>query len=331
MATTTSVTVASHIMSEILSAAALMPLRANHVARYLVNVSSIDGIAAEDRKIPKLNAIAEAVDDAEGVEFNDFEEFDYGSPITLTPTGKVQGVAPTIKALRRRMPGLTRDQVIQAVANGNPAVVPMLVEIYNEILAAHGDALERAVCAEFVNASQSAGTTTQPMSFANLINARLQVLDNDTDGSPGPLVCVLDERGLFDLTSELLTGSGSGIVSVFANGYADSFLDELGGLVPGPTPRHSLFGMPIYRGASSLMSTANAGVDRVGAVFRLGRGETAGAGSLRGFAEICEGHSPSISLELDVAGDIAEAIGRHEWDVGEHTDEYICKIIYDID
>lgn len=331
MAVTTSVTVASHIMTEVKSLAALMPLRANHVTQFLVNTSSIDGLATTKRDIPKLNAIAEAVDDAEGVEFNDFEEFDYGSAVSLTPTGKVQGVAPTIKSLRRRLPGLTREQVIAAVQSGNPGVVPMLVEIYAEILAAHRDALERACNAEFVNASQSAGTTTQPLSFSTLINARLQVLEADTDGSPGPLVCVVDERGLFDLTESLLTGSGVGIVSVFANGYADGFLDELGGLVPGPTPRHSLFGMPIYRASSSLMSTANAAADRVGAVFRLGRGETAAAGSLRGFAEICEGHAPAVSLELDVAGDIAEAIGRYEWDTAEHTDEYICKLIYDID
>jgi len=327
MPLTTSVTVASHMMTEIMSIANLAPLRARHVGLQLCNASNIDGEASLSRVIPKRTAIAEAVDDVEGVEFTGYVAFGFGSSITLTPTAKVQGVSPTVKSLRKRMPGATYEQVKEAVRSGNPAMIPMLVEIYSEILASHHDALERAALATYVVASESAGTTNTPLSFATLIDAKTKVLDNNPEHYG--LVAVISQVGLSQLQLEILSAT-TGLASVWGDGMAQSFLAAIGGADAAPAipSGQSIAGVQIYVAAKSLMSTANAAVDTVGAVHLLGRGVTGAPGSLRGHAEACEGHAPSMSLVLDDSADVAEAIGRHEWDVEEHTDEHICKLIH---
>lgn len=327
MALTSSVTVANHVMTEIMSAAALAPLRARHVAMQLVNASNIDGQPSNNRVIPKRTAIAEAVDDTEGVDFTSFETFAFGTSITLTPTAKVQGISPTVKSLRKRMPGATYEQVKDAIRSGNPAVIPMLIEIYGEILASHSDALERAALATYPSASESAGTTNTALSFATLIDAKTKVLDNNPDHYG--LLAVISQIGLSQLQLELLSAT-SGLAAVWGSGLAAGFLASIGGAdaAPAVASGNSIADMQIYVAAKSLMSTANAAVDTVGAVHLLGRGVTATPGSLRGHAEICEGHAPSMSLVLDESADVAEAIGRHEWDAEEHTDEHICKLIF---
>lgn len=326
MTTTTSVTVATHVMTEIMSQAALAPLRARQVATQLVNASNIDGQASNNRVIPKRTAIAEAVDDTEGATFSAFEAFAYGTAITLSPVAKIQGISPTIKSLRKRMPGASYEQVKEAIRNGSPQVIPALVEIYAEILAAHADALERATLASYVSASESAGTTNTVLSFATLIDAKTKVLDNNPDHYG--LVAVISQIGLAQLQLELLSSS-TGLAAVWGSGLAAGFLAAIGGAdaAPAVSAGNSIADMPIYVAAKSLMSTANSAVDTVGAVHLLGRGVTAAPGSLRGHAEICEGHAPSMSLDLDESADIAKAIGRYEWDVEEHTDQHICKLI----
>lgn len=326
MTITTSVSVASHIVSEILSELALAPLRSRYVMLPLLNASSIDGAAGEDRKIPKRTAIAEAVDDTEGATFADYEEFAYDTAITLTPTAKVQGVEATIKSIRRRMPGATRDAVVAAIRNGSAAAIPMIAEIVEEILHAHYKAAERAALALLDGASTTGGTTNTAPTFASLIDLQTEVLDNQP--SHRMLAAVLSPIGMGRLRETLVTGSAGGIASVFSGGYADGFLDALGDAAPSAAPHGNLLGMTFFEADSSLMTDANGTTDKVGGIFCVGRGATAAPGSLRGFAEFCEGHNLSVDMELDFEADTAKVIGRYEWDVGEHTDENVGEYIF---
>lgn len=322
---TTSVTVAEHIMQAILARTALKALRAMHVAMRLVNSSNIDG-KGPTRKVPKRNKIDEAEDaPSEGTTFDNFKAFGHGTSVELAPVQKVQGIAPTVKSLRQQMPGATYEQVKRALREGNPALLPTLSEIYREILASHYDALERATLATYVAASESAGTTNTVLSFATLIDAKTKILDNDIENTA--LVAVVSQRGFTHLQQEILSPS-SGLAAMWADGMAESFIKALGaaGATPAVDAQNSVAGIPLYVASASLMSKANADVDQVGAVHTYGSGLA--EEGLRGHAEICEGHAPSMSLELDNSADVGKAIGRYEWDVEEHTDEHICKLIY---
>lgn len=326
MTITTSVSVASHVMTEILNELALEPLRHRFALLPFLNRWSIDGDASGTRKIPKRTEINEAVDDVEGADFDQHDEFAYGTPVTLVPTGKVAGIAPTVKSLRRRMPGHTRDQVIQALRSGSLDALPMLKEIATEIIQAHYRTAERAAMAGLANASESFGTTNTTLSFATVVDGQIAILDNRPEHRA--IILMIDEVGVGHLRKEVL--SNAALAQLWGRGYGDDFLAALGsdGKEFNTQPNGNVLGSPVIAGDNSLMTTANAGVDRVGAMMCIGKGGTAKPGSMRGHSEFCEGHSLGLSLVLDESADVAEAIGRYEWIVGEHTDEHYAKAIY---
>jgi hypothetical protein len=322
---TTSVTVAEHVLQAVQAQASLKALRPRHVGMRLVNSSNIDG-KGPTRKITKRAKLAEAEDSpAEGVSFDNFKAFGHGTSVELAPVQKIQGIAPTVKSLRNLLPGATYEQVKRAIREGNPALLPALVEMYAEILSSHFDALERATLATYVAASESAGSTNTVLSFATFIDGKTKILDNDIDNTA--LVAVISQRGFAHLQQEILSPS-SGLAAMWGDGMAEAFIQALGaaGVEPAIPATNSVAGIPIYVASASLMSKANSDVDQVGAIHAYGSG-LAEMG-LRGHAEICEGHAPSMSLELDNSADVGKAIGRYEWDVEEHTDEHICKLIY---
>lgn len=325
MSTTTSVTVANHILSEAKEFAALKPLRARTgVAVQLVNAINIDGEPTLVRKIPARTAIADAADDVEGAEFTGFAQLAYGSTTTLTPVGKVSGIASTVKALRRRFGGATYEEVKNAVKNGSVKAIGMLADMLAEIEASHMTALEKAVLAEFVNATLSVGTSGANVTFANMLDSQTKVLNENPEHFG--LVSVLSQAQLGHLKQELVSASG-GLAALWSSGVGNEFLAAVGGAdaMPAVSASGALAGMPIYVAAGDNMSTSGSNV--IGATFVLGRGATGEVGSLRGFAEICEGHAPSYSLFIDEASDVAKMIGRYEWDTALHTADHICKIV----
>lgn len=320
--------VASWVMSEILSQLSLAPLRSRFVYLPFLNVSSIDGLAAEDRKIRKRNEIAEAVADAgEAVAFTAFEEYTDDTPITLTPTGYIQGVRPSVKSIRRSMPGARRDDVVAAIQNGSPEALPMLRSIAEELIQAHYKKAERTAAALASGASTAAaGTTNTALDFAALIDGQTALLENKPEHRA--LVCILGTQGIGDLRSALIDGDAADS-QLFGNGIGEEFLNALGGPAPtAATPFGNILGMPIYEADDDLLPDANGTTDKLGAIFCAGRGETTAPGSLRGFAEFCEGHNLAVQMQYDLLGDVAEAIGRYEWDLKEHTDEHIVGVLY---
>lgn len=326
MTTTTSTTVSSHIMSEVLARTALAPLRSKYVMLPLLNTSSIDGQATETRKIPKRTAIAEAVDDTEDVDFSSPEAFAYGTAVELVPTPKVQGVYVTMKALRRRMPGASREAIKAAVRNGSPEAIPFLAEVAEEVLHSHYARAERDALALLDGLSTSGGATNTAPTFAALVDLATEILDNNPDHRQ--LAVVLSAIGQGRLRETLVTGSAGGIATLFASGYANGFLEALGDSAPSAAPVGNLLGMTFFEADGALMTFANGTTDKVGGIFCVGRGETGAPGSVRGFAEFCEGHALDVDMEFDFEGDRVKCIGRYEWDLGEHTDEHGGEFIF---
>lgn len=317
----------SWVMTEVLSQLALAPMRSRFAVIPFINTSNIDGLATEDRTITKKDDIAEAVDDTEGVTFQEYEEYKDDTPVTLRPTGKVQGVKPSVKSLRRAMPGATRAEVIQAIKSGDPRALPMLSSIAEEIIDAHYRALERSALATASGFSQSGGTTNTAASFVGLLDAQTTLLDTNKP-EHRTIVAFLGGKGIGDLRTELINGDAAAS-NLFSNGYGQEFLNSLGGASPSAsTPFGNILGMPILEADSALMPTANAAVDKVGMIICVGRGQTGTPGSMRGALEFCEGHELDVQLAFDMEGDVAKAIGRYEWDLKEHTDEHGVGFIY---
>jgi hypothetical protein len=326
MAQTTSVTVATHIMSEILSELALEPLTSKIVVLPKINQSSIAGMPSKVRKIPKKNRIAAAVDDVEGAAFATPETMTYQSAISLTPTTKVQGTTITMDAVLLAMPGMNRDQAIAAIENGSPEAIPFLRNAVSLILEAHRRRAETDALALFSSLSESAGSTNVTLSFATLLTALFNVLDNNPEHEE--LFFALEEKGVNDLKTLLIAGSGSSLSSVWSNPNADVSLFKHYPDVNRSGFRGSILDIPLIAADKAIMATANSNVDRVGALLCLGRGATATPGSLRGAHEFCEGYAPSLGFEFNLTTDDVDVIGRWKWAVAEHTDEHGCQIIY---
>ncbi len=326
MAQTTSVTVSSHIMSEILSDLALEPLTSKIVMLSKLNQASIAGMPSKVRKIPKRQRLAVAVDDTEGAAFSTPATMAYDTAISLTPTTKVQGATITMDALLLSMPGYSREQCIAAVQNGSPEAVPFLRQAAALILEAHRRAAETAALLALAGLSETAGAGNAALTFANILTALFNVLDNNPEHED--FVIVIEEKGTNDLRSLLIAGSGAPLSSVWANPNSDISLFQH---IPDASRsglRGSVMDIPVFAADKAIMTTANVGVDRVGGLIAMGKGATATAGSLRGFAEFCEGYAPSLGFNFNLLSDDVDVVGRWKWIVGEHTDEHGCGLIY---
>jgi hypothetical protein len=327
MGQTTTVTVAAHILAEIMSPQALMPLWNKYTLLGMLNTSNIDGEPSLVRKIRKRAKISEAIDDTEGVAVSSSETYTDPASVSVTPTGKVQRINTSVRALRKRLPGATRAEVIAAIESGDPAALPFLREQAEALFDSHLQRAEKDSLALFSGASKSAGTTTADLSFATFLDALYKLLDDKPEHEN--IVAMFDELGVKDLRTALITGSGTGLASIWTDADNVPFFRH----VPDAARtgyRGACMGVPVYTADKSLMTTANAGADRVGALFCIGRGETGTPNSFRGFAEFCEGHALAIQLELDMLGDAADAVGRWETASVEHTDEHITQVIYGI-
>jgi hypothetical protein len=323
---TSTTSVSSHIMTEVLNAASLAPLRARYALQNFLNQSNIDGIPSKTRKIPKRLAVSAATAQTEGVALADWAEQQYDTAISLTPAPYAKGLQPTLAAVRRVFPGASRESVLAAVQNGDPEAVPFIAQCADELMHANMLAIESASLALFSGLSESSGTTSVDLTFSVLIDAQTRLMDNRTEHQN--YAFFIDSVGIGDLRVLLASGvADSGMLSA---GVGEAFLHAVGSdAARAAVPFGSILGSPVYQVDSTLQATANAGADRVGAVVCIGRGETGAPNSLRGFAELCYGHALSVDMEYDINGDVIVVVGRTEWAVGEHTDSHGVKIIYD--
>lgn len=326
MAVTSSTTVANWLLTEVMSQLALDPLRGKYVVLPFMNQASIAGASTKVRKIRKKNALAAAVDDTEALAFSNPATFSVQSNISIQPTTKVQGVQLTSDSIELALPGVARDQVISAIQSGSAAALPLVRDAMAEVMQAHYLRAETDALQLFPGLSGSSGTTNTSLSFATMLDALTKLLSNNVESED--LVFVLEEKGVADLRALAVAGTGAPLSTIFAGNQADlSFFNHR----PDASRngfRGSFAGIPVYAANKAVMSTANAGVDRVAALIVAGRGETGAPGSVRGFGELVERYAPSLGFQYDLADDTLLAIGRWCWAVAEHTDEHGIKLIY---
>jgi hypothetical protein len=334
MAITTSVTVASHILSEIMGNA-LAPLFRKYVILPHLNRSNIDGDPSLKRSIPVQNAIAKAYPDVEGHAPAEAASMAYGSSVDLTPVGYVQNIELTIRAMRRRMPGATREQVLAAIASGSPTSLPIIADVVQLSLDAHLRAAEESAANLAAGLSRTSGTTTNPLTAATFIDAQTKLMNGDTSssvqGKPAheEMIAILDEIGVQHLRTELASAS-AGLAALWSNPQADLSIFNVSPDTSRNGLRGAFAGTPVYAADGVLMPTANAAADRVGMLILRGSGAAGDPGSLRGFAEFCEGHAPSVEFQRDAKSDVLSCPSRWEWVVGEHTDLHGVRLLYRI-
>jgi hypothetical protein len=327
MPVSTSTTVANWLLTEVMSQIALDPLRGKYVLLPFLNMADISGRATKVRKIRKKNAIAAAVDDTEGVAYSNPPALGVAANISITPTTKVQGVQLSADAVELALPGVPRSQVIASIEGGNAAALPLVRDAMMEILQSHYLRAETDGLALFPGLSESSGTTNTTLSFATMIDAMLKLFDNNVESEDA--LFAIDEVGLSHLRTLAAGGTGASLAAIFGGGGSGdvSFFNHR----PDASRngfRGSFAGVPIYAANKAVMATANAGVDRVGALIVAGRGETGAPGSVRGFAEMVERYEPSLGFSYDLSDDTLLAVGRWCWGLAEHTDEHGVRLIY---
>lgn len=323
--------VQSHIMTEILGRA-LAPLFRKYILLKFLNRSNIDGDASLTRKIPVQDAIAAAYPDIEGAAPGSAAVMPYGSAINITPVGYVQLIELTMRAIRRRMPGATRDQVIAAIESGSPESLPIVEEAVALSIDAHLRAAEAAGLALASGLSRVSGTTNTVLTVATVLDAQTKLLNGDTtslvSGKPAheEAVLVIDEIGVSHLRAQLASGTGAALSGLWANPQSDLSIFNIAPDTDRSGFRGALAGTPIFAADAAMMVT-NA-TDIFGMLVLVGRGATAEPGSQRGFAEFCEGHAPSVEFMRDVRSDILSVPSRWEWAVAEHTDLHGVQVLY---
>lgn len=323
--------VQSHIMTEILGRA-LAPLFRKYIMLKWLNRSNIDGDASLTRAIPVQDAIAAAYPDIEGAAPGNSAAMPYGARINLTPVGYVQLIELSMRAIRRRMPGATRDQVIAAIESGDPSTLPIVEEAVALSIDAHLRAAEAAALALTNGLSRVAGVTNTTLSVATVLDAQTRLLNGDTtsivSGKPAheEMVLVIDEIGVLHLRAQLASGTGAALSGLWANPQSDLSLFNLQPDTDRSGFRGALAGTPIFAADSAMMVTTASDIQ--GALILVGRGATAEPGSQRGFAEFCEGHAPSVEFARDVRSDILSVPSRWEWVVVEHTDLHGVQVLY---
>jgi hypothetical protein len=332
MTLTSTPVISSHILSEIMGNA-LAPMFRKYTALPFMNRSNIDGDPSLKRKIPVRNAIAAAYPDLEGHAPGSAASMSYASAIELTPVGYVQLIELTMRAIRRRMPGATRESVISAIESGDPSALPVIADAVQLSLDAHLRAAEVEALNLAAGLSRTSGTTNQVLSVATFLDAQTKLLNGDTSsavqGKPEheEMVAVIDEIGVQHIRAEL-SSSTTGLASLWANPQSDVSLFSLSPDVSRNGLRGALAGTAIYAADGALMPFANGTTDRVGMMILRGQGATGDPGSLRGFAEFCEGHAPSIEFERSKLSDVLSVPSRWEWVVGEHTDLHGVRLLY---
>lgn len=329
MAQSTSSVVANHILTEIMAQNALQPLYSrSNVVQQLMNRSNIDGQPSTVRKIPKRTAFGLPASDTEGATVSTFESLAYATTISLTPSGYVLAVQLTMKAIRRRLPGATYEQVMQAINSGTIEGLAIIRDVVVSLQDSFSRRVETSAAALFSSASESAGTTTVNLSIATCLDAMVKLYDNVPEHDN--LAFVFDAVGMGDLRSGLTSGSGSSLAALLGGNQADLSLFNAVPDLSRTGFRNSLFGVAVFEADKNNMATANAAADRVGALLCVGAGETGAPGSLRGAGEICLGHDLQISSRYEPSNDTVNFFGRMELAVAEHTDEHYVQIIYGI-
>ena len=329
MAVTTSSTYANAILNEVLAQVPLKALTPKAVLQNLINRDSIDGAASLSKEYWGHTDIGAASAASEGTALSTTTTLSLASTITATPTEFASMLAEiTTRAIRRKIPGRTADEVFAAFEQGDPSMmIPILEEEAMRMYLAGVEKLETdlATLLASLNGGTAVGSTGVNFSLANLLAAILALESNEPENED--FVLALAPIQVSDLRTEILSlSSGS---SAIWTSQADASMSNFINDVSRNGLKGTVLGIPVYQMSSSIVQTANSGADVVGALMCRGVGAPDTPGSQRGALCFTEGHAPKF---LPVLNSLARSVSLAMlWEgvAFELTDKHGVPIVTD--
>lgn len=326
--TTTTSTYANVILNEVLNDASLKALTPKVVAWNHFNQDSIEGAASLSKEYPVQSDLGAAASATEGNDFSTVTTLSYATSVTVTPTEAAVARADiTTRAMRRKFPGMSTDQVFGAIMGGDYSLIVDLLE--EEAMRLAGMLYEKAetdCIALLDDFTDTAGSTGVDIDVSVFLTALYKLEENEPEHEN--FVALLDIEQIrtlrSDLTSNAATADGivwntqadASVVNFIADGAKNGF-------------KGSLLGVPMFQLAPSLRLTANASADVVGALVCRGQGVPGQPGALNGAAVFTEGHSIRYLVDVDASKRMIELIGIWEYGVAELRDAHGVSIITD--
>lgn len=326
--TTTASTYSTVILNEVLNDAALKALTPKVVAWNHINQDSIEGAASLSKEYPVQADLGAAAAATEGTDFSTVTTLSYASAVTVTPTEAAVARADiTTRAMRRKFPGMSTDQVFGAIMGGDYSmIVDLLEEEASRLAGMLYEKAETDVIALLDDFTDVAGTSGTDIDVSVFLTALYKLEENEPDHEN--FVALLDIEQIRTLRADL-TSNGANADGMVWNTQADASVVNF--LADGARNGYkgSLLGVPMFQLAPSLRLTANGAADVVGALVCRGDGVPGQPGSLNGAAVFLEGHPIRYLVDVDASKRMIELIGIWEYGVAELRDAHGVSIITD--
>lgn len=329
MANETTATVYSAvILNEVLNDVALKALTPKVVAWNHLNQDSIDGAASLSKEYPVHSDKGAAAAATEGTDFTTITEMTYASSVTVTPTEAAVARADiTTRAMRRKFPGMSTDQVYGAIMGGDYSlIVDMLEEEAARLAGMLYEKAETDCIALLDDFTDTAGSSGVDIDLSVFLTALYKLEENEPDHEN--FVFLGDIEQIRTLRSDLTSAATSADGVVFNTQADASFVNFLSdGARTGL--KGSLLGVPMFQLAPSLRLTANTGADVVGALVARGQGVPGQPGALNGACVFVEGHPIRFLVDVNASQRTIELIGIWEYGVAELRDAHGVSVITD--
>lgn len=220
---------------------------------------------------------------------------------TMTPT-TFATTAVNVAVSRNGLAREVSETALEDTILGRAAFMSLLIEDAARLI---GELSETDFAAQFANAATSVGTTNTAATIANLVSMIGQQRTNKARGAQ--VLCMSDAQ-LRDIQAAQVAATGTPWAS-FMQPNADG--TEFGGW---------FMGAPMF--ASGLCATANAGVDKVGAIFSQGQANP----QYCAFAFVVK-RPPTMKSDVDIWKDTTKLAALTRYGVGTIATNFATKLV----
>lgn len=324
---TSTLTSGNVILNEVLHDQVLGALTPKVVAWQLFNQDSMDGAPSLSKEYAKRADYGPAIAATEAVDFTTTTTLSYDTAVTITPTEAAVARADiTTRAMRRKSPGLSADDVFGPIMAGDfSGIMGLLAEEAGQLARMCYEKAEVDCCAMLDDYSDSVGTSTQDLTIANMLSAIYKLEENEPEHEA--FAWVLHPEQVNTVRSLLLAQSAASASAGVWVSQADASLVNFNIDAAKNGLKGSFLNIPVYQLSPSTNPLPNGGADVAGALIAVGQGRP-GQG-LRGPNVFLEGMPMRFLVDVDASARTIELIGLWEYGVGEFTDGHGVSIITD--
>ncbi len=324
MATSTTTTWTSQILSEAIASRAVPANLPKSVVLGLVNQDSIDGMPTKTKQYSVLTDLGAASAATEGTDIAATQTMTMGTAVTASPTEAAAVVAEvTNQAIRRRIPGIGSNAVQSLLQSAQPGPIVDALEDQASRLAAMCLETAEKACVDLVAGfSNTVGTSGSDVTVSNLIEAIYTAKTLETPHED--LVFCLAPNQVREIQLELASTSNASSSIWFQQADASMSNANLGGE---NGFRGSFLGVPVFEFAHSLRPSVNAGADTAGALMLRGRGSF-DSGQVGALAFV-EGAPLYFSADFNLEGRSIKLGCVYEFAATELSDNFGVSIITD--